>query len=134
MILLDTNVVVAFLNGDKSVLRRMRAEIDEVGLSTLVVAELDYGAKVSQRSEENLEKLYRLVDIVQLIPFDVECAKIFGTIKSKLRSIGKPTGEVDALVAATAMANEATLVTANKKHFENIAGLKIEVWPIGSEV
>ena len=134
MILLDTNVVVAFLNGDKSVLRRMRAEIDEVGLSTLVVAELDYGAKVSQRSEENLEKLYRLVDIVQLIPFDVECAKIFGTIKSKLRSIGKPTGEVDALVAATAMAHGATLVTANKKHFENIAGLKIEVWPIGSEV
>ena len=134
MILLDTNVVVAFLNGDKSVLRRMRAEIDEVGLSTLVVAELDYGAKVSQRSEENLEKLYRLVDIVQLIPFDVECAKIFGTIKSKLRSIGKPTGEVDALVAATAMANEATLVTANKKHFENIAGLKVEVWPIGSEL
>ena len=74
------------------------------------------------------------MDIVQLIPFDVECAKIFGTIKSKLRSIGKPTGEVDALVAATAMAHEATLVTANKKHFEDIAGLKIEVWPIGSEV
>ena len=131
MILLDTNVVVAFLNGDKSVLRRMRAEIDEVGLSTLVVAELDYGAKVSQRSEENLEKLYRLVDIVQLIPFDVECAKIFGTIKSKLRSIGKPTGEVDALIAATAMAHRATLVTANKKHFENIEGLKLEVWPAG---
>ena len=134
MILLDTNVVVAFLNGDKSVLRRMRAEIDQVALSTLVVAELDYGAKVSQRSEENLEKLYRLVDMVHLIPFDVDCAKIFGTIKSKLRSIGKPTGEVDALLAATAMAHGATLVTANKKHFENIAGLKVEVWPIGSEL
>ena len=134
MILLDTNVVVAFLNGDKSVLRRMRAEIDQVALSTLVVAELDYGAKVSRRSEENLEKLYRLVDMVHLIPFDVDCAKIFGTIKSKLRSIGKPTGEVDALRAATAMAHGATLVTANKKHFENIAGLKVEVWPIGSEL
>ncbi len=134
MILLDTNVVVAFLNGDKSVLRRMRAEIDQVALSTLVVAELDYGAKVSQRSEENLEKLYRLVDMVHLIPFDLDCAKIFGTIKSKLRSIGKPTGEVDALLAATAMTHGATLVTANKKHFENIAGLKVEVWRIGSEL
>ena len=131
MILLDTNVVVAFLNGDKSVLKRIRVEIDKIALSTLVVAELDYGAKVSQRSEENLEKLYRLVDIVQVVPFDIECAKIFGTIKSKLRSLGKPTGEVDALIAATAMAHEATLVTTNKKHFENIEGLKIEVWPIG---
>jgi len=131
MILLDTNVVVAFLNGDKSILKRIRVEIDEIGLSTLVVAELDYGAKVSQRSEDNLEKLYRLLEIIQVVPFDIECAKIFGTIKSKLRSLGKPTGEVDALIAATAMAREATLVTTNKKHFENIEGLKIEVWPIG---
>jgi predicted nucleic acid-binding protein len=52
---------------------------------------LDYGAKVSQKSEENLKKLYRLVDVVQVIPFDIEWAKIFGTIKSKLRSLGKPT-------------------------------------------
>jgi len=131
MILLDTNVIVAFLNGDKSVLKRMRAEIDKVALSTLVVAELDYGAKVSQKSEENLEKLYRLVDIVRVIPFDIECARIFGTIKSKLRSLGKPTAEVDALIASTAMAHEAILVTGNKKDFENIAGLKVEVWPVG---
>jgi tRNA(fMet)-specific endonuclease VapC len=131
MILLDTNVVVAFLNGDKSVLKRIRVEIDKIALSTLVVAELDYGAKVSQKSEENLENLYRLVDIVQVVPFDIECARIFGTIKSRLRSLGKPTGEVDALIAATAMAHEAILVTANKKHFENIEGLKVEIWPIG---
>ena len=131
MILLDTNVVVAFLHGDKSVLKRIRVEIDKIALSTLVVAELDYGAKVSQKSEENLEKLYRLVDIVQVVPFDIECARIFGTIKSRLRSLGKPTGEVDALIAATAMAHEAILVTTNKKHFENIGGLKVEIWPIG---
>ena len=131
MILLDTNVVVAFLNGDKSVLKRIRVEIDKIALSTLVVAALDYGAKVSQKSEENLEKLYRLVDIVQVVPFDIECARIFGTIKSRLRSLGKPTGEVDALIAATAMAHEAILITTNKEHFENIEGLKVEIWPIG---
>jgi tRNA(fMet)-specific endonuclease VapC len=130
MILLDTNVVVAFLNGDKSVLKRIRDEIDRIALSTLAVAELDYGAKISQKAKENLEKLYQFVDIVQVIPFDIECAKTFGTIKSKLRRLGKPTGEVDALIAATAMANDAILVTVNKKHFENIEGLKVEIWPI----
>ena len=56
--MLDTNLVVAFLNGDKSILRRMRGEVDEIALSTLVVAELDYGAKASQKAEENLENLY----------------------------------------------------------------------------
>jgi len=64
-------------------------------------------------------------------PFAIECARIFGTIKSRLRSLGKPTGEVGALIAATAMAHEAILGTANKKHFENIEGLKVEIWPIG---
>ncbi len=94
-----------------------------------MLAELDYGAKASQKAKENLENLYRFVDIVQVIPFDLECARIFGNIKSKLRSVGKPTGEVDALIAATAMAHKATLVTADKKHFENIEGLRVEVWP-----
>lgn len=130
MILLDTNVVVAFLNGNKLISKRVRNEIDRIALSTLVVAELDYGAKVSQKAKENIEKLYRLLDIVQIIPFDTDCAKIFGTIKSKLRGVGKPIGEVDALIAATAIAHDAILVTANKRHFENIEGLKLEVWPI----
>ena len=129
MILLDTNIVVAFLNGDNSILIRIKDEIDRIALSSLVVAELDYGAKVSQRAKDNLEKLYQFVDVVQIVPFDIESAKIFGSIKNKLRSIGKPTGEVDVLIAATAMAHKATLVTANRKHFENIEGLKVEVWP-----
>ncbi len=130
MILLDTNVLVAFLNGNKLISKRIRDEIDQIALSTLVVAELDYGAKVSQKAKENIEKLYRLLDIVQIVPFDIECAKIFGTIKSKLRRMGRPTGEVDALIAATAIAHDAILATANKRHFENIEGLKLEVWPI----
>ena len=131
MILLDTNVVIAFFNGSKAVLERIHSEIDRIALSTLVVAELDYGAKASQKAEENLEKLHRFVDIVRVVPFDLECAKIFGTIKSKLRKMGRPTGEVDALIAATAMSNKAVLVTGNRKHFENIKGLKVEIWPTG---
>lgn len=129
MIQLDTNVVIAFLNGNKALLERIQAEIDRIALSSLVVAELDYGAKASQKAKENLEKLHRFVDIVQVISFDLECARIFGNIKSELRIVGKPTGEVDALIAATAMAHKATLVTAYKKHFENIEGLRVEVWP-----
>jgi len=129
MILLDTNVVIAFFNGNQPVLKMIQAKIEMIALSTLVVAELDYGAKASQKAKENIEKLHRFVDIVRVAPFDLECAKIFGTIKSKLRKLGKPTGETDALIAATAMAYKALLITGNKKHFENIEGLKVESWP-----
>ncbi len=80
MILLDTNVVIAFFNGNKSVLKKISEQIDSIVLSVLVISELDYGAKASQKAKENLKNLYRFVDIVQVVPFDLECAKIFGTI------------------------------------------------------
>ena len=67
MILLDTNVVIAFSNGNQTVLDRIRLGIDQIALSTLVVAELDYCAKASQRSQENLQKLYRFVDITSTL-------------------------------------------------------------------
>jgi len=130
MILLDTNVVIAFFNGNKEILERIQAEIDKISLSALVIAELNYGAKASQKAKENLEKLDRFLDIVKVVPFNLECAKIFGTIKSKLRKLGKPTGEMDALIAATAISHKATLITGNRKHFENIESLKIESWRI----
>jgi tRNA(fMet)-specific endonuclease VapC len=129
MILLDTNMVIAFFNGSKPVLERIKAKIDKIALSTLVIAELDYGAKASQKAKENLEKLDRFVDVVRVVPFTLQCAKAFGSIKSKLRKMGKPTGEMDALIAATAMVHKAVLITGNKKHFENIEGLKVETWP-----
>ncbi len=58
MILLDTNVVIAFFNGNQEVLKRIQADIGRIALSTLVVAELDYGAKASRRAKENIEKLH----------------------------------------------------------------------------
>ncbi len=76
-----------------------------------------------------MERLNRLLEIIRVVPFDIECAKAFGTIKSRLRSISRPTGEMDALIAATAIANNAILVTMNKKHFENIEDLNVEIWP-----
>ncbi len=130
MILLDTNVVIAFLNGNKAIAERIEGNIDKIALSSLVVAELNYGAKASQHASHNLDKLARLLDVIRIVPFDAECAEAFGTIKSRLRSIGKPTGEVDALIAATAIAHKAVLVTGNKKHFEFIEGLRIESWPL----
>jgi len=130
MIHLDTNIVIAFLNGNKSVTERIREAIDEIALSSFVVAELDYGAKVSRNTERNLEKLYHFIDLVNVVPFDLGCAKILGSIKHNLRNIGKPTGEVDAMIAAVSIACDAILVTANKRHFENIQGLKLDSWKI----
>ena len=57
MILLDTNVVVAHLNGDGAVTAKISSHIEEIAVPALVVAELDYGAKASARPAENLARL-----------------------------------------------------------------------------
>lgn len=128
MNLIDTNVIIAFFKGESAISKKVLSTIDQIALSSLVVAELDYGAKASQKASENLIRLYKFIDLVDVIPFDLECSKTFGTIKSRLRFIGKPTGEMDALLAATAMTYNIPLVTRNRKHFENIEGLVLEIW------
>ena len=122
MILLDTNIVVAYLNGNEPIASKVVENINKITLSTLVVAELDYGAKASQNGVKNLANLNRFIDLVRIISFDLACARILGTIKSRLRQIGKPTGEVDAMIAAVALANKAELITSNTRHFQNIEG------------
>jgi tRNA(fMet)-specific endonuclease VapC len=128
MFLLDTNIIIAYLKGNHAIKDKIISNIEEIAVSALVIAELNYGAKSSQYREKNLEKLSRFIDIIQIIPFDLSCAIKFGDIKSRLRAIGKPTGEVDALIAATAMTHDAILITNNLRHFENIEGLKTENW------
>lgn len=128
MILLDTNIVVAYLNGNEPIASKVVENINKIALSTLVVAELDYGAKASQNSVKNLSNLNRFIELVRFIPFDLACARMLGTVKSRLRQIGKPTGEVDAMIAAVALATKAELVTGNTRHFQNIEGLKLSSW------
>jgi len=128
MIILDTNIVVAYFNGDEQVVPRIVEKINKIALPALVIAELDFGAKASQNSARNLAKLNQFIELVQIVPFDLASARMLGTIKSRLRKIGKPTGEVDAMIAAVAMVHKAELVTGNIRHFQNIEGLKISSW------
>jgi tRNA(fMet)-specific endonuclease VapC len=128
MILLDTNVVVAHLNGDATVTARLTSQIEEIAVPALVVAELDYGAKASARPAENLARLSTFLGCVEIVPFDEAAAHQYGTLRARLKSIGKPTGEIDALIAAIALAHSSVLVTHNTRDFENIDGLALEDW------
>ena len=128
MILLDTNIVIDYLNGKEPVASKVIDRIGSIAISTIVVAELDYGAKASVNSSRNLQNLYRFLDLVRIIPFDLASAKMLDTVKSALRKIGKPTGKIDAMIAAVALTHRAELITGNTKHFQTIAGLRLANW------
>jgi len=126
--LLDTNICVAHLNGDSRVAQPVQTYVTELAVPTLVAAELFYGFQKSARAAQNLPRLRQFLAAVQIVDFDLGAAESAGRIKLHLDRIGKRTGEVDVLIAAMAVRHDATLVTDNTRHFENVPGLKLENW------
>jgi tRNA(fMet)-specific endonuclease VapC len=125
---IDTNTVIAYFNGDTQVAARLKLLLPEVAISSLVLAELLYGARASARATENLERVKQFLATVPVVDFDESSAEAYSQIRLALRRKGRPTGEVDALIASVAMAQGAALVTHNTKHFEQIEGLALEDW------
>ncbi len=125
---LDTNIVIAFLSGNQAVADQLKTHLPDVAISSLVLAELLYGARASARMPENIERLNQFLQIIELVGFDQASAEAYSRIRLSLRQKGLPTGEMDMLIAAVALANGAVLVTHNTKHFENIEDLALEDW------
>jgi tRNA(fMet)-specific endonuclease VapC len=124
--LLDTNIVIAFFSGEAAVVERFE-QAAEVLLSSIVVGELDFGARKSSRTQQNLERIATLVQQVTVLDCDEDTAHHYGAIKQALLNKGRPIPENDIWIAASALQNDLTLITRDG-HFAEIDGLKIEAW------
>jgi tRNA(fMet)-specific endonuclease VapC len=82
----------------------------------------------SSRVEQNLLVLNQFANQLPKVNFDENAAREFGKIQGELRQIGRPTGQLDALIAAVASSRNDTLVTNNTRHFINITNLQLENW------
>lgn len=128
MYLLDTNICIALLNENSKVVAIFNRKFSQCYLSTIVMSELYKGIYCSTQIGKNLETLAQLNTLLSVEPFDLDAAIEFGKIQGELRQIGKPTGEIDALIAAVARSREDILVTNNIRDFENITNLELENW------
>jgi len=130
MYLLDTNACIRFLNGTSpSLIEHLRSVPRlQIRLSSAVKAELLYGARKSTRIAENLRLLERFFDTIASLPFDDRCAEEYGLLREELDRAGTPIGPNDLLIAATARAHGAILVTHNLREFSRVAELRLEDW------
>ena len=130
--LLDTNVCIHLLNErHPAILQHFRQHSPaDIALCSVVKAELLYGARRSQRVEANLQLLKAFFAPLQSLPFDDDCAELYGKIHADLLTQGKPIGPNDTLIAAVARAHNATLITHNIGEFSRVVGLQIEDWEI----
>ena len=130
MYILDTNICI-FLKNKKPphVLEKLKTVIGKpLYISSVTVAELQFGVYNSQYPEKNRVSLLEFLAPFQLLDFDDEDAEQFGIIKKKLRERGTPIGPYDLLIASQALAKKLTLVTNNTDEFARIDGLRLEDW------
>lgn len=103
---------------------------DESVVSAVTLAELSVGPHVARTAKERAARqahLQQAESDFDTVPFDAAAARAFGRVAAALRSAGrKPTARAyDALIAATAIANDLPLYTCNPADFAAIGELTV---------
>jgi tRNA(fMet)-specific endonuclease VapC len=124
--LLDTNVVIALLEGDTAVLSNLE-QAAEVFVPAVVLGELFFGAAKSGRPSENTSKVEQFAAGITVISCDVDVAREYGRLKQSLREKGRPLPENDIWIAAAALYHGMVLVTRDR-HFEAVEELLTSPW------
>ena len=129
---LDTNAVIALIGkkSDALVKRVLESPQGSIGLSSIVVHELYYGAQKSTKVQHNLETLRLLIADFAVLDFDMRDAFVTGEIRASLAKRGTPIGPYDALIAGQAKARSLVVVTSNLGEFRRVEGLVVEDWTI----
>lgn len=128
--LVDTDWAVHWLHSHDRIRQRMEDLRGQgLALSAVSLAELWEGVHYSRdplQSEHGLRDFLRRVSFVGI---DEETCKLFGKERGRLRAIGKSVADFDLIIGVTAHQHGLTLLTNNRRHFENIDGLRIESLP-----
>ena len=128
MILLDTNTVILILRGNARVGKRFKENAGDIALPAMVLGELLYGVAKSKSPQKNGALLKTLIDALPVMHTNAKIMETFAEQKAALAKRGEPVADADALIAATALAYDATLATGNLRHFKRFEGLRVEDW------
>ena len=121
--LMDTNVIVRVLNGDRELINEL-SKISSLCTCTVVLGELMYGAAKSAHVVQNKQNAKSFCSRYPLLGVSNIVAEFYGEIKKGLLSHGNVMPENDMWIAATALANDMTVITQDK-HFEHIQNLMV---------
>lgn len=129
MWVLDTNTLIYFFKGEGRVAEKLFGKKPaDIGIPTIVLYELQVGIAKSSSPEKRTEQLSELTSVVQVLPFQREEARVAADIRAALEKQGTPIGPYDTLIAGTALAHGAVLVSRNTREFERIGNLRVEDW------
>ncbi len=128
--LIDTNICIYIMNNHPpEVLPKFKSiGVGKVGISSITVSELHYGACKSNHIKKNIKRLDEFLSPFEILSYDKNASKYYGKIRSQLEKQGNIIGPLDMLIAAHALSNNLILITNNVKEFIRIKFLRVENW------
>jgi tRNA(fMet)-specific endonuclease VapC len=128
--MLDTSLCVELLRGRAGAVedRLRKLRVGEVAISTIALAELEYGAAKSKRPEHHRELLVKFCAPLAVVPFDTAASEQYGRVRTFLEGEGTPIGPLDTLIASHALSLGTKLITGNEDEFRRVPGLAVENW------
>jgi tRNA(fMet)-specific endonuclease VapC len=124
MIFADTSAVIALLRGNPPPQQLLEHEL---AISCVVELELYLGV-FHKGGDREMKRVQKLLEEVELFPFDSVAASETAKIMAELWKKGEPIGDFDCQIAGHAISLEMPLVTANIKHFARISQLELIDW------
>ncbi len=128
--LLGTNILSDLIRNPQGVIATQitKAGEDTICTSIIVAAELRYGA-IKSNSEKLAERIDLVLSALEILPLETPTDRQYATLRHHLTRQGTPIGPNDLLIAAHALANDLTVVTANVGEFpRGVPRLKVENW------
>ena len=134
MACLDTSAILDLGGrGGRRLKRRIQDKLldaarrgERLDTTRFTLAELYVGIYRSKRPQDEQKRIADLLEDFEVLEFVPAAARLFGELTAALWGIGRPIGDMDALIAATPMAAGERLITRDLAHFSAVSGLRVE--------
>ena len=127
--LLDTNILSDLIRHPQGVIAKRIASEGEATVCTsiIVAAELRFGA-LKRGSARLTRQLETILSALEVLSLEEPVDQHYGKLRSFLERKGQVIGPNDMLIAAHALSVDCTIITANRREFSRVPGLKVENW------
>ena len=130
-VILDSSELIALERNRGAVESLVAGREDEpFGISVVTVAELLHGVERADTETKKIRRqafVEKVIELIPVFPFDMGAARIYAKIWASLVQRGFTVGAHDLIIAATAISMDYTVITSNRRDFEKIEGLRLEI-------
>lgn len=128
LFLLDTNAASAALRQREPLRSRCAAvPLTSLAISSVTAAELHYGVSKNPAATNLAQLVHEFLRNIEILPWDQFISPIYGALRASLEAAGTSVAALDLMIAAHALAIDATLVSSDAI-FSRISDLRIENW------